>query len=552
MHAAFRKKIGNGVFMKKTNLLLCAGATLVLGFLGCTDLTCETSELDSRSRSVAVEGSLSVDGSIASPFWLVADVKTDNIIRLSWGSPSVKPDSWYIYLDGKKVDETSVLKQVEIKSYSGKHVVAVAAVKNGRRSQAEGLEVSVKGTPAPQSTGLVSGATYKIISKCSGKSLDNDGWKTADGSNVHQWAYGNNQANQQWIFSQNSDGSWVIENAYSGLALDAENWGTKDGTNVFQWTVCGNKNQHWNISKVGSYYKIINAYSGLALDVDAASKKDGANIQTWTWNGTDAQLWEIVKVSDSVPNGWHLVWSDEFSGTKIDSSKWAIQTGTGSQYGLDSWGNHELQYYRGENAYIKEGKLVLEARRENYGGKGYTSARLRTVKDDGTWLFAKTFGRIEARIQLPEGSGIWPAFWMLPATDEYGGWASSGEIDIMEARGRLPQEVCGTIHFGKSWPGNQYSGKTYTFPQEQSISGFHTYAVEWDYGKLKWLVDGNVYFETSDWWSDGHAYPAPFDRPFYILLNLALGGDFDNGHTPLDSDLPAKMLVDYVRVYDRN
>ncbi|WP_197971925.1 RICIN domain-containing protein [Treponema zioleckii] len=542
--------------MKKTKWALLTGAAFAFIFFGCSNLIDEGSVLNavSESRSVVQVDSIAVDSSIATPFGLVADVKENNLIRFSWGSPIVKPDAWYIYLDGTKVFETSVLRQVEVKAYAGKHVIAVAAIKNGRRSPAEGFEVSVKGTEAPvaDSTGLVSGATYKIVSKCSGKSLDNDGWKTENGSNIHQWAYGNNQANQQWILTQNPDGSWVIENVYSGLALDAENWGTKDGTNVFQWTVCGNKNQHWNISKVGSYYKIINAYSKLALDVAAASKENGANIQTWAWNGTDAQLWQIEKVSDSVPSGWHLVWSDEFSGNSIDSSKWAIQTGTGSQYGIDDWGNHELQYYRNENAYITDGKLVLEAKKENYGGKRYTSARLRTVKDDGTWLFAKTFGRIEARIQLPEGSGIWPAFWMLPATDEYGGWASSGEIDIMEARGRLPGEVCGTIHFGKAWPGNQYSGKTYTFPQEQSISGFHTYAVEWDYGRLKWLVDGNVYFETSSWWSDGHAYPAPFDRPFYILLNLALGGDFDNGHTPVDKDLPAKMLVDYVRVYERN
>ena len=288
--------------MKKLKTAVCAGAAVIaLGLSGCSNLTYDVSNELSHisSRSVYVDESVVVDSSIAAPFGLVADVSEDNLIRLTWGCPSVMPDKWYIYLDGKKVDETSILKQIEVSSYSGNHVIAVAAVKNGRRSEAEGLEVAVKGKSAPveNNTGLVSGATYKIISKCSGKSLDNDNWQTEAGSNVHQWEYGNDQENQQWILTQNSDGSWVITNVYSGLALDAAGWGTTDGTNVFQWTVNGNQNQHWNISKEGSYYKILNAYSGLALDVSAASVENGANIQTWTWNGTDAQLWELTKLS---------------------------------------------------------------------------------------------------------------------------------------------------------------------------------------------------------------------------------------------------------------
>lgn len=290
--------------MKKVRTAICAGITaLALSFSGCSNLIYDVSSQStvSASRSVVVDGSLSIDSSIAIPFGLVVDVSQDNLIRLAWGCPSVKPDAWYIYLDGQKVDETSVLKQVEVEAYSGNHVIAVAAVKNGRRSEAEGIEVNVKGNPAPSgnSSGLVSGATYKIIAKCSGKSLDNDNWQTAPGSNVHQWGYGDNQANQQWILRQNSDGSWKIINLYSKLALDAANWGTTDGTNVLQWTDLNNRNQDWFITKEGSYYKIINAYSGLALDVSAASQEDGANVQTWTWNGTDAQLWELTNLSGS-------------------------------------------------------------------------------------------------------------------------------------------------------------------------------------------------------------------------------------------------------------
>ena len=263
-----------------------------------------------------------------------------------------------------------------------------------------------------------------------------------------------------------------------------------------------------------------------------------------------------------IPQGWHLVWSDEFDEKKIDETKWDFQLGTGTEYGLENWGNNELQYYRKENAYIKNGNLVIEARKQNYKGYDYTSARLRTVKDDGTQLFTKTYGRIEAKIKMPTGNGMWPAFWLLPATDEYGTWASSGEIDIMEAKGRLPNRIYGTVHFGQAWPGNKYTSDLYKFPgtpaEGGTIAEYHIYSLEWEPGVLRWLVDGNKYFETSQWWSLGagqsrpYAYPAPYDKPFYILLNLALGGNYDGGVLPEDSDLQAQMLVDWVRVYDKD
>ena len=273
-----------------------------------------------------------------------------------------------------------------------------------------------------------------------------------------------------------------------------------------------------------------------------------------------ALLVNCQKSSKSVeaPEGWHLVWNDEFNGKEIDTTKWDFQLGTGSQYGLEGWGNNELQYYRKENAFVKDGNLVLEARKENYEGMAYTSARLRTVKDDGTELFTKTYGRIEARIKMPAGNGLWPAFWLLPATSDYGTWASSGEIDILEAKGRLPNRVYGTVHFGQPWSGNKYTGSMYKFPNGETIEDFHVYSLEWEPGILRWLVDGKLYYATSQWWSLGanesepYAYPAPFDKPFYILLNFALGGNYDGGVAPEDYSFPAQMLVDYVRVYDKN
>ncbi|MCR4736263.1 MAG: family 16 glycosylhydrolase [Treponema sp.] len=258
------------------------------------------------------------------------------------------------------------------------------------------------------------------------------------------------------------------------------------------------------------------------------------------------------------PEGWHLVWNDEFDGRNIDTTKWDFQLGTGSQYGLEGWGNNELQFYRKENASVKNGNLILEARKEDFGGRAYTSARLRTIKDDGSILFAKTYGRIEARIKMPAGNGLWPAFWLLPSTNDYGTWASSGEIDILEAKGRLPNRVYGTVHYGQAWPGNKYSGGMYKFPDGGSISDYHIYSLEWEPGLLRWFVDGNLYYETSQWWSLGagesepYAYPAPYDKPFYILLNFALGGNYDGGVAPEDYSFPAQMLVDYVRVYDKD
>lgn len=258
----------------------------------------------------------------------------------------------------------------------------------------------------------------------------------------------------------------------------------------------------------------------------------------------------------AVKGNWKLVWNDEFKGNRLDETKWGYQLGTGSQYGLEGWGNNELQYYTKENVSVKKGNLVIEARKESKNGMPYTSGRIRTMTEDEQILYAPTYGRIEARISVPAGSGLWPAFWMLPATDKYGVWAASGEIDIMEIKGRLPNRTYGTVHYGQAWPGQKNSGSMYKFPEDSDSTDYHVYALEWEPGVLRWLVDDNVFYETSSWYSldsDGneYAYPAPFDVPFYILLDLAVGGQFDDYRTPDGGDLPAQMLVDYVRVYEK-
>jgi beta-glucanase (GH16 family) len=255
---------------------------------------------------------------------------------------------------------------------------------------------------------------------------------------------------------------------------------------------------------------------------------------------------------------WTLVWNDEFDGTGsqldtngVDLAKWAYQQGTGSDYGLDSWGNNELQYYKKENVKVEGGSLLLEAKPESYGGKTYTSGRLWTSP-----TFGKAYGKFEARIKLPAGQGLWPAFWLMPRDSEYGGWASSGEIDIMEARGRLPGTVDGTIHYGKGAPNNKATGSHYVFPEGEDFTDFHTYSLEWEPGELRWYVDGNLFQTINDWHSwgagqpDKYAFPAPFDKEFYIIMNLAVGGNYDGGRLPDPNAFPATMEVDYVRVYD--
>ncbi|NUU63654.1 hemoblobin-interacting domain-containing protein [Paenibacillus agri] len=269
---------------------------------------------------------------------------------------------------------------------------------------------------------------------------------------------------------------------------------------------------------------------------------------------------EPVSVTQSIvgESEWSLVWNDEFSGTGtqldtngVDLSKWAYQNGTGQEFGLDGWGNNEKQYYQRDNIKVKDGHLVIEAKEQNVGGKPYTSGRLWTNP-----TFTKAYGKFEARIKLPEGQGLWPAFWMMPKDQAYGTWAASGEIDIMEARGRVPNVVDGTLHYGKSSPNNKASGGHYTFPEGESFTDFHTYAVEWEPGEIRWYVDGVLFFKESNWysWSTGqpekNAYPAPFDEPYYMILNLAVGGNYDGGLEPPASKLPAQMLVDYVRVYE--
>ena len=239
------------------------------------------------------------------------------------------------------------------------------------------------------------------------------------------------------------------------------------------------------------------------------------------------------------------VWEDNFDGTSFDTSKWESMDGDGCSYGICGWGNNELQHYKAENATVANGILTIEAKKERVRGARYTSARLRTANmpNGGQW----TNGRFEARIKLPDGAGMWPAFWMLP-TDPDIGWPMSGEIDIMEATGQADMFAFGTIHYGQPWPENEFSGNRILKQPDAWSDDFHVYAVEWEPNEMRWYVDDLLYSvkrpqdlsDSSFWTFENYQY--------HFLLNLAVGGNI--GGTVDDSALPQTMHVDYVRVYD--
>ncbi len=295
--------------------------------------------------------------------------------------------------------------------------------------------------------------------------------------------------------------------------------------------------------------------------------------------------------------GWELVFSDEFEGTTIDSSKWA--------YEVNCWGggNDEAQCYveDSDNVFVDNGVLHIRAIREEYTGpelnpdspqydpnitktRAFTSGRLRSIdpidyieEQDPTFNMRNDwkYGRIEIRAKVPEGQGTWAAAWMLPTDYTYGGWAMSGEIDILETvnigvqsdaddaiDGQIENRIHGTLHYGRAWPGNEYSGESYS--AVDPAADFHTYTVEWEEGAIRWFVD-NIHYatQTKDGWyshyvdKNGHwqtsgATDAPFNQKFHIILNLAMGGAWagnvnDGGID--DAITQADFLVDYVRVY---
>ena len=252
----------------------------------------------------------------------------------------------------------------------------------------------------------------------------------------------------------------------------------------------------------------------------------------------------------SAPAGWNLTWSDEFagsSGTSPDDTKWVFDTG-----GEPQWGNQEWQYYtdRPENVSLDgAGNLAITARKEQLPGMGgcpYGTCDITSGRITTKGRFAQAYCRLEASIKVPEGQGMWPAFWMMGTNIDEVSWPACGEIDIMETVGKTPKKVEGTAH-ATGFPDVGIGGDiTVSAPLADA---FHTFAVEWTPTSITWFVDTTAYFTLSKSQLDS-GQQWPFDQPFYLLLNLAVGGEMP-GPPDASTPFPSTMLVDYVRAYTK-
>lgn len=237
--------------------------------------------------------------------------------------------------------------------------------------------------------------------------------------------------------------------------------------------------------------------------------------------------------------GYSLVWQDEFNGTTLDQSAWSFENGDGCP-NICGWGNNELEYYRPDNLFFQDGKLIIEARPESVGGKNYTSSKILTR---GKKTFK--YGRIDIRAKLPRGQGIWPAFWLLPQNNVYGGWPRSGEIDLMELVGHEPNRTHGTLHYGPG-PGSTQFNRSTTLPSGTFNDEFHVFSLEWKEDQIKWLVDGNVFSTATKAGLNTATYP--FNEEFFLIFNLAVGGNWP-GNPDATTTFPQWLIVDYIRVY---
>lgn len=246
--------------------------------------------------------------------------------------------------------------------------------------------------------------------------------------------------------------------------------------------------------------------------------------------------------------GYNLVWEDDFEGGSLNPDYWTYETGNNG-----GWGNQELEYYTEDNATVSDGILTIEARKESKGGYSYTSSRIKTAGK--AYL---TYGRIEARIKLTAGNALWPAFWMMPERNS--GWPQSGEIDIMENKGSDPYSTSSAVHYLGGDSTHQYSSGSYNWSKrknEGTIEDWHVYYVVWDEEGMSFYVDDHLKLSVPRraYHPKGGVYAGegnePFDKDFYVILNLAVGGNFDPGHSEPDKDFESgSMQVDYVRMYE--
>jgi beta-glucanase (GH16 family) len=416
--------------------------------------------------------------------------------------------------------------------------------------------------------GVASGDLYNFGAIAHpGSCMDAQGGGTTDGTQIQEWAC-NGSGAQSFELEDDGAGGFYLVNTQANKCVDVQARGTANGTKIQLWDCNQTPAQTFVTRDAGNgFVNFVNTNSNKCLDVAADNPADGTLVQLYDCNGTNAQRWNptVIGVASSsggsssggssgsssggsTPPGWTLTWSDEFdgpSGSGVDPSHWSFDTGGGG------WGNDELEYYTSgtSNAVVSNGSLVITATTDGasgypcwYGPCQYTSARLNTAGK-----FSQQYGRFEARIQIPEGQGVWPAFWMLGDNIGSAGWPGCGEIDIMENIGSTPDTTYGTTHGPGpgNYPGVGLSG---AFNGGAPMgNGFHVYATEWSASSVSFSVDGNVY-----WTVTPSQLPAGatwvWNQPFFILLNFAVGGNWPGSPNGATS-FPQQMLVDYVRVY---
>ncbi|MBK7861463.1 MAG: glycoside hydrolase family 16 protein [Archangiaceae bacterium] len=330
------------------------------------------------------------------------------------------------------------------------------------------------------------------------------------------------------------------------------------------------------------------AGGGGAATAGGASSSSGGSAGGASGGGSSALRARCTAGPDAEKAGWRLAWCDEFDGADLDERNWSFDLSDGAFLPSGpGWGNQEKEFYtaRAVNARVESGRLKITALKDgphHANGPAYpstydfSSARLKTK---GKVDF--TYGRVEVRAKLPRGQGVWPAIWLLPTDEAYGGWASSGEIDLMELKGQQSDVVHGTLHFGQMWNQNEWVSCQLTRAAGSYSDGFHTYALEWSAESIRWFVDDKLFATqaprggmkptstclnesggamtptmnehvtdpTAGWYSAVADPPAPFDRNFHLILNVAVGGGFVGAVDP--AVFPQSMEVEFVRLYQR-
>ena len=355
------------------------------------------------------------------------------------------------------------------------------------------------------------------------------------------WAYNAAAAalagqNSAWIEVSFRDANAKILTLYRSALINTQ--AIADGTfSANTWVNLSVTNQYDPNS-----YQIINRTSRLVAPPGTYFVRYQIMFQGDAQNSRGSVYFDDLNLSrtDGAAYGnWSLAWSDEFNGTAIDKNTWTYDLGA------SGWGNNELEDYTSNaaNAYVTGGCLHIAVLKPSAENRHYTSARL---KSQG--LFSFQYGRLEWRAQLPHGKGFWPALWLLGTNISTVGWPGCGEIDVVENKGSDLQMDQGSLHSGSD------ETVIYRFLNGDSVTNFHTYTLDWTPTAILFYVDGHLYESQTRWTSSQGAYPAPFNQPFFLLMNIAVGGNYLDNPTPAainaQSSFPGEMLVDYVRLYN--